>query len=194
MYFFKQTRTRILIIEDLDRYEEISLEIFKKLKELNFMLNSNETISKNGGVIFIYALRDDLFLNPEDRVKFFDNIIPVVSKFSSQNAKQYIMELYRKIQNKYELTINENLFSILSLNIQDRRLLNNIFMEFKTYIDILKDNQDIDYTQLFAIISYKNIKPSDFDKRLEFDGYLYNIFNSNKKLIEKYKAMSMEEI
>lgn len=69
------------------------------------MLNSNETISKNGGVIFIYALRDDLFLNSEDRVKFFDNIIPVVSKFSSQNAKQYIMELYRKIQNKYELTI-----------------------------------------------------------------------------------------
>ncbi len=32
VYFFKQTRTRILIIEDLDRYEEISLEIFKKLK------------------------------------------------------------------------------------------------------------------------------------------------------------------
>lgn len=184
VYFFKQTRTRILIIEDLDRYEEISLEIFKKLKELNFMLNSNETISKNGGVIFIYALRDDLFLNPEDRVKFFDNIIPVVSKFSSQNAKQYIMELYRKIQNKYELIINENLFSILSLHIQDRRLLNNIFMEFKTYIDILKDNQDIDYTQLFAIISYKNIKPSDFDKRLEYDGDLYNIFNSKKEFIK----------
>lgn len=184
VYFFKQTKTRILIIEDLDRYEEISLEIFKKLKELNFMLNSNETISKNGGVIFIYALRDDLFLNPEDRVKFFDNIIPVVSKFSSQNAKQYIMELYKKIKNKYELTINENLFSILSLYIQDRRLLNNIFMEFKTYIDILKDNQDIDYTQLFAIISYKNIKPSDFDKRLEYDGDLYNIFNSKKEFIK----------
>ena len=183
VYFFKQTKTKILIIEDLDRYEKISLEIFKKLKELNFMLNSNETISKNGGVIFIYALRDDLFLNPEDRVKFFDNIIPVVSKFSSQNAKQYIMELYKKIQNKYELTINENLFSILSLHIQDRRLLNNIFMEFKMYIDVLKDNQDIDYTQLFAIISYKNIKPSDFDKRLEYDGDLYNIFNSKKEFI-----------
>jgi len=184
VYFFKQTKTRILIIEDLDRYEKISLEIFKKLKELNFLLNSNETISKNGGVIFIYALRDDLFLNPEDRVKFFDNIIPVVSKFSSQNAKQYIMELYKKIQNKYKLTINENLFSILSLHIQDRRLLNNIFMEFKTYIDVLKDNQDIDYTQLFAIISYKNIKPSDFDKRLEYDGDLYNIFNSKNEFIK----------
>lgn len=184
VYFFKQTKTRILIIEDLDRYEKVSLEIFKKLKELNFMLNSNETIFKNGGVIFIYALRDDLFLNPEDRVKFFDNIIPVVSKFSGQNAKQYIMELYNKIKDKYKLTINENLFSILSLHIQDRRLLNNIFMEFKTYIDVLKDNQDIDYTQLFAIISYKNIKPSDFDKRLEYDGDLYNIFNLKKEFVK----------
>lgn len=184
VYFFKQTKTRILIIEDLDRYEEISLEIFKKLKELNFMLNSNETISKNGGVIFIYALRDDLFLNPEDRVKFFDNIIPVVSEFSSQNAKQYIMELYKKIKDKYDLSINKNLFSILSLYIYDRRLLNNIFMEFKSYIDVLKDNQDIDYTQLFAIISYKNLQPSDFDKRLEYDGDLYNIFNSKKEFIK----------
>lgn len=184
VYFFKQTKTRILIIEDLDRYEKISLEIFKKLKELNFMLNSNETIFKNGGVIFIYALRDDLFLYPEDRVKFFDNIIPVVSKFSGQNAKQYIMELYNKIKDKYKLTINENLFSILSLHIQDRRLLNNIFMEFKTYIDVLKDNQDIDYTQLFAIISYKNIKPSDFDKRLEYNGDLYNIFNLKKEFVK----------
>ena len=31
-----------------------------------------------------------------------------------------------KIKDKYKLTINENLFSILSLHIQDRRLLNNI--------------------------------------------------------------------
>lgn len=56
-------------------------------------------------------------------------------------------------------------------------------MEFKMYIDVLKDNQDIDYTQLFAIISYKNINPSDFDKRLEYDGDLYNIFNSKKEFI-----------
>lgn len=193
VYFFKQTRTRILIIEDLDRYGEISIEIFEKLKELNFMLNSNETISKNGGVIFIYALRDDLFLKPEDRVKFFDTIIPVVSKFSSQNAKEYIIEQYDKIKNKYKLEINKNLFSILSLHIQDRRLLNNIFMEFKTYIDVLKDNQDIDYTQLFAIISYKNIKPSDFDKRLEYEGNLYNIFNLKKELVRILIAELSEE-
>ncbi len=39
----------MLIIEDLDRYGNISLEIFKRLKELNFLLNSNETIRNNRG-------------------------------------------------------------------------------------------------------------------------------------------------
>lgn len=46
VYFFKQTKTKILVIEDLDRYGNVSLEVFEKLKELNYLLNSNETIKK----------------------------------------------------------------------------------------------------------------------------------------------------
>lgn len=183
VYFFKQTKTNMLIIEDLDRYGNISLEIFKKLKELNFLLNSNETIRNNGGVLFIYALRDDLFLNNEDRVKFFDNIIPVVSKFSNQNAKEYIMELYKEFHDKYELNIDEKLLRVISIYIQDRRLLLNIFMEFKTYVDNLKNNQHINYTELFAVICYKNINPIDFEKRLKYNGDLYNVFNYKNEFI-----------
>lgn len=193
VYFFKQTKTNILVIEDLDRYGNISLEIFKKLKELNFLLNSNETIEKNGGVIFIYALRDDLFLNHEDRVKFFDYIIPVVSKFSNQNAKEYIMELYQIFHDKYNLLIDEKLLRLISIYIQDRRLLLNIFMEFKTYIDALKNNQHINYTELFAVICYKNINPLDFEKRLKYKGDLYNIFNYKNDFIKTINSKLMEE-
>ena len=183
VYFFKQTKTNMLIIEDLDRYGNTSLEIFKKLKELNFLLNANETIKSNGGVLFIYALRDDLFLYNEDRVKFFDNIIPVVSKFSNQNAKEYIMELYKEFQDKYKLNIDEKLLRLISIHIQDRRLLLNIFMEFKTYIDNLKNNQHINYTELFAVMCYKNINPVDFEKRLKYKGDLYNLFNYKNEFI-----------
>lgn len=183
VYFFKQTKTNMLIIEDLDRYGNVSLEIFKKLKELNFLLNSNKTIRNNGGVLFIYALRDDLFLHNEDRVKFFDNIIPVVSKFSSQNVKEYIMELYKEFQDKYNLNIDEKLLRVISIYILDRRLLLNIFMEFKTYVDNLKNNQYINYTELFAVICYKNINPVDFEKRLKYTGDLYNIFNYKNEFI-----------
>ena len=193
VYFFKQTKTHILVIEDLDRYGNVSLEIFKKLKELNFLLNSNDTIKKNGGVIFIYALRDDLFLNHEDRVKFFDYIIPVVSKFSSQNAKEYIMELYQIFHDKYNLLIDEKLLRLISIYIQDRRLLLNIFMEFKTYIDALKNNQHINYTELFAVICYKNINPLDFEKRLKYKGDLYNLFNYRNDFIKNINSKMLEE-
>lgn len=177
VYFFKQTKTNILIIEDLDRYGNVSLQIFKKLKELNYLLNANENIKKRGGVIFIYALRDDLFLNNEDRVKFFDCIIPVVSKFSTKNSKEYINNLYKEFQQVFpKIRIEDKLLNIISLYICDRRLLLNIFMEYKTYIDVLKGNQDINYSELFALICYKNINPNDFEKRLKKQGDLYNLF------------------
>lgn len=177
VYFFKQTKTNILIIEDLDRYGNVSLQVFKRLKELNYLLNANENIKKRGGVIFIYALRDDLFLNNEDRVKFFDCIIPIVSKFSIKNSKEYINKLYKEFQQVFpKIKIEDKLLKIISMYICDRRLLLNIFMEYKTYIDVLKDNQDINYSELFALICYKNINPNDFEKRLKKQGDLYNLF------------------
>ena len=188
VYFFKTTKNKILVIEDIDRYENVSLEIFKELKELNYLLNANKEINRNGGVIFVYAIRDDLFKDKNDRVKFFDYIIPVVSKFSTKNSKEYLIELYDKLKadEKYsKIKIDNAVFSTVSHYIQDRRLLNNIFTEFKVYVDVLDDNQEINYTQLFALICYKNINPEDFEKVNKFEGDLYNIFE-NKDLLVKY--------
>lgn len=200
VYFFRKTKHNIMVIEDLDRYGNISLEIFRKLKELNFLLNANKSIKKNGGVIFIYAVRDDLFSNCKNRVKFFDCIIPVVSKFSNQNTKQYIDDLYNQFVDKYKIVIDESLRRIISFYINDRRLLLNIFMEMKMYIDNLKKNTEINYNELFSIVCYKNLNPIDFDKRLYLQGDLYNLFNSkniliklvNKELNEKNDKLLIE--
>ena len=182
VYFFEKTKTEIVVIEDLDRYDDVSMEVFKSLKELNFMLNANKNIKNN--IVFLYAIRDDLFSTSEDRVKFFDTIIPVVSTFSMQNCKEYLLNNYKKLNEIYNLKIDEKLFDILSLFIKDRRILVNIFMEFKMYIDILKNHQEVDDTRLFALIAYKNIQPNDFDKRLKNEGDLFNIFQLKKVIID----------
>lgn len=182
VYFFEKTKTEIVVIEDLDRYDDVSMEVFKSLKELNFMLNANKNIKNN--IVFLYAIRDDLFSTSEDRVKFFDTIIPVVSTFSMQNCKEYLLNNYKRLNEIYNLKIDEKLFDILSLFIKDRRILVNIFMEFKMYIDILKNHQEVDDTRLFALIAYKNIQPNDFDKRLKNDGDLFNIFQLKKVIID----------
>lgn len=132
----------------------------------------------------MYAIRDDLFCESKDRVKFFDYIIPVVSKFSKQNSKEYIKELYKEFNSKDKFEIDNKLLRIISFYIQDRRLLINIFTEFQTYVDNLSKNPDINYTELFAIICYKNLKPTDFEKRLYLEGDLYNLLDSKKRLIK----------
>ena len=113
VYFFEKTGTEIVVIEDLDRYDNVSMEVFKSLKELNFMLNANKNIKNN--IVFVYAMRDDLFSTSEDRVKFFETIIPIVSTFSMQNCKEYLVDCYKKLKKIYELRIDEKLFDILSL-------------------------------------------------------------------------------
>ena len=182
VYFFEKTGTEIVVIEDLDRYDNVSMEVFKSLKELNFMLNANKNIKNN--IVFVYAMRDDLFSTSEDRVKFFETIIPVVSTFSMQNCKEYLIDCYKKLKKIYEIKIDEKLFDILSIFVKDRRILANIFMEFKMYIDVLKNHQEVDDTRLFALIAYKNIRPNDFEERLRNKGDLYNIFELKKMIIE----------
>lgn len=184
IYFFQKIKCNLVIIEDLDRYGNISLNVFKQLKELNHVLNSNETIKQNGGLVFVYSLRDNLFLSAENRVKFFDYIIPVVPKFSSNNVKAHIIDIYSKLLENYKnIEIDDNLFTVLSLYIKDRRLLHNIFMEYKVYVDAFVGNREINYTQLFALICYKNINPYDFDERLKGSGDLYNIFDLKSTFI-----------
>lgn len=80
MYFFETTEYRLIFFEDLDRLDDRT--IFVHLRELNNLLNCNENIK--GKVVFIYAVKDDIFTK-EDRTKFFDFIIPVIPIINSTN-------------------------------------------------------------------------------------------------------------
>ena len=51
-------------------------KIFVHLRELNNLLNNDDSI-KRKPIVFVYAVRDDIF-SKEDRTKFFDFIIPII--------------------------------------------------------------------------------------------------------------------
>ncbi|MBC2243151.1 hypothetical protein HCB25_03660 [Listeria booriae] len=55
MYFFRKSRKKIIIFEDLDRFEKPS--IFQELRELN--LNVNKRQPK---IVFVYSLQDKVFI------------------------------------------------------------------------------------------------------------------------------------
>lgn len=75
IYFFGEIKYEIVIFEDLDRFKS-STKIFVKIRELNRLLNSTNLSSK--GIVFIYAVRDDLFESRREKTKFFDFIIPII--------------------------------------------------------------------------------------------------------------------
>lgn len=66
VYFFEKTGRDVVIIEDLDRFEDPS--IYASLRELNTLLNASEQLTKRP-IHFIYAVRDSIFEDLEDKRK-----------------------------------------------------------------------------------------------------------------------------
>ncbi|MGJ1432481.1 hypothetical protein ACR79M_13025 [Sphingobacterium spiritivorum] len=178
LYFFEVTNYTVVIIEDLDRFEQT--EIFTKLRELNLLINYSDKIKRD--IAFIYAVRDDMFKD-KDRTKFFDFIIPVIPVINSSNSNEKLLEIINK--NKYD--IKPQLIENISFFIDDMRLLYNITNEYYIYHKKLgKLNQD----KLMSMIVYKNIYPNDFVDLSNGEGKLYDVFNKKDTFLkEKQEAI-----
>jgi len=173
LYFFEVTEYNVVIIEDLDRFR--TSEIFTKLREINFLLNNSKK-TKEKDIVFIYAVRDEMFID-RDRTKFFDFIIPVIPIINSSNSSSKLLN--KRDLNQY--AISEDLIEDISLFIDDMRLLHNIMNEFHLYQQAL---ENLAPDKLLAIIVYKNIDPLDFVLLSKNSGILYECLNSRNRYIK----------
>mgnify|MGYP001427431856 CR=1 FL=1 len=180
LYFFSIRPYNVVIIEDLDRFQET--EIFTKLREINLLLNSSEKI-KGKDIVFIYAVRDDMFID-KDRTKFFDFIIPVIPVINSSNSNQIL----KNKRNTYKYNISDDFIENIAFYIDDMRLLHNICNEFYLYKSCLETN--LKQEKLFGILTYKNIYPNDFIDLSNGKSVLNNIFNSKRN----YTALEISKI
>ena len=163
VYFFEETGYRIVVIEDLDRFESAS--IFVALRELNNLLNHYEGIKEK--ITFIYAIKDDMFQKEGERTKFFDFIIPIVPYISSTNSGEILRQQLQFDDEKntsrlYDIT--GEYISLISPYISDMRDLICICNEFIVFKNTLKGNQSLNLndTQMFSLIVFKNLYPKDF--------------------------------
>lgn len=175
LYFFQQTQYDVVLIEDLDRFDNV--EIFLKLKELNFLLNTSKTIRRK--IIFIYAVRDDLFSDSE-RVKCFDymtSVVPIINKSNSKN------KLKEELANRGVDNVSDTDLKEIGFFIDDMRLLKNIVNEYVQYKDKLPSK--IKFQNLLAIIVYKNYYPQDFVCLHNCKGLVYNLIIKKQHLMEQ---------
>ncbi|WP_394351452.1 YobI family P-loop NTPase [Flavobacterium bernardetii] len=183
IYFFERTKYNVVLIEDLDRFQEP--EIFTKLREINLLINISKQVNRH--IVFIYALKDEMFKN-SDRTKFFDFILPIIPVINSSNSYDFLLE---KLKND---EIDKNLLYDISLYIDDMRLLKNIINEYKIYHDKLTKETEIELipNKLLSFIIYKNLFPKDFAILHKNEGMIYEVFNIDLKTI-KQKQTEIEE-
>lgn len=180
-YFFEKTEYNVVIIEDLDRFDNTN--IFTKLREINTLLNNTNLIARE--INFIYAVGDDLFKDKKERVKFFEYIIPVIPFINSSNAKDQLLKLIRQAELSENIFSNEFLSDVITfIDDIDMRLLINIFHEFVVYERALKPEFIKNQEELFAIIIYKNIEPEDFTLLNNKQGNLYTLIKNKKIYID----------
>lgn len=183
IYFFEATNYNVVIIEDLDRFGDS--EVFTKLREINLLINNSKKIDRD--VVFIYAIKDDMFQD-KDRAKFFDFMLPVIPIVNFSNSGDRLKKLLKESSTK----IDNELIDDLSLFIDDMRLLYNIMNEFHVYAT--KDSNQLDMNKLLAIIVYKNLFPKDFTDLSENKGELFNTINSKNRYIQEAVSKIEKEI
>lgn len=190
LYFFEKTKTQIVFIEDIDRFED-AVDVFIKLRELNILINNSKDIDEV--VTFVYAVKDELFSKNNEKTKFFDLIIPVIPVIDYSNSNTQFLKKLRKDFIDTNI-LSENIIFNISPYINDMRTLINIINEFKIYYKIKTLKTSLDAEKLFGLIILKNIYPIDFKELQNRSGIVFNIFNKKHELIKKELEINEKKI
>ncbi|ABA89665.1 hypothetical protein Pcar_2426 [Syntrophotalea carbinolica DSM 2380] len=188
-YFFQSTNYDLVIIEDLDRFNDT--EIFVTLREINSLVNENAGVKRT--IRFLYALRDDMFVNT-DRTKFFEFIIPVIPIINTSNSIDMVLEQGRRLE--LDGRLDRQFLREVSRYLNDLRLIQNIFNEYAIYAANLETDGEtlLDANKLLAILIYKNVYPRDFEQLHRGAGTLAEILNLQDDLIGHGEAKYRTEI
>jgi hypothetical protein len=186
IYFFEKTKTQVVFIEDIDRFESAA-ETFIKLRELNILINNSKDILQK--VTFVYAVKDELFSRNDEKTKFFDLIIPIIPIIDYSNSSTQFIKRLKKdfIENKI---ISEDIIYDIAPYINDMRSLINIVNEFRTYYKIkVNENSEINGNSLFSLVVLKNIYPNEFKCLQNRQGVVYSIFHNKNEFYSELKTI-----
>ncbi|WP_415947544.1 hypothetical protein [Megamonas funiformis] len=191
LYFFEATGYEVVFFEDLDRLE--NNDIFIELRDLNFIINNYEGLKKP--VKFVYAVKDELFHNKEERTKFFDYIIPVIPIINESNSEDVFL---KEFENNTKCNISKEYIKDIAPFVSDMRVLYNIFNEFKIYKRTLKDSDSIKLVdeKMLSLIIFKNLYPKDFAElqNEQDEGIVKQAFKNKQSFIEKSTKKIREDI
>ena len=190
VYFFEETKYRIVFFEDLDRLEDPS--IFIHLRELNTLLNNYDGIKRR--IVFVYAIRDDIFT---DTTKFFEFIIPVIPIINSTNSGEIFLQKLEESEKKGIFhEISQEFILDVSPYVEDMRILQNIYNEFVVYKETIRTDQELKLSDetMMALIIFKNLYPREFAELQMERGVVKQAFEDKQRYISEQCMQWRNEI
>ena len=189
IYFFQSTKYDLVVVEDLDRFNDA--DIFVTLREINSLINANAGVNRQ--IRFLYALRDDMFVNT-DRTKFFEFIVPVIPIINASNSIDMVLDQGTRLALIGRL--DRQFLREVSRYLSDLRLITNIFNEYAIYVANLEadDKNLLDANKLLAVLIYKNVYPKDFENLHRGEGILAGILGRHDEFVAQGAAAHRSEI
>lgn len=178
----------------MDRFNQPN--IFIKLRELNTVINNYDNIKRK--VVFIYAIKDDMFKD-EERTKFFDFIVPVIPYINATNSGEILRGLLKfeksedGVYKSKNYDISDRYIWKISPFVQDMRVLTNICNEFLVYKRTLKTTKLKD-EEMFSMITFKNLYPKEFAELQAERGIVKQTFQEKEKFVINEKKKLEEQI
>lgn len=189
MYFFQVSGTDVVLIEDLDRFEDIA--VFDTLRSLNDLVNGSGEIGRK--VVFVYTVSDSILseigakksyadpdkeknhvhADPErekealargNQTKFFDVIIPIVPFVTTANSRDLLMQAMEPDKTH----ISPALIRLAARHVSDMRLMWSIRNEYEVHRNRLLDGDRIMPGNtpdiVFALVLLRATVPADYEK------------------------------
>jgi|JI8StandDraft_1071087.scaffolds.fasta_scaffold05434_4 hypothetical protein len=198
LFFFEVTKVDIVIFEDIDRFDNAS--IFEPLRELNVVLNSSLQVGRP--IRFIYAIKDSVFdelgtaitqegaeaqdavdaeLARANRTKFFDWVIPIVPFITQLNARDLMHQLFTTVKKDWQVT--PELLDLVAEHLTDMRLMKNTVNEYEVFASqLLTTVPGITPDHLFALVVYKNIHLTDFERITKGKSDLHRVYRASRSI------------
>ena len=138
-----------------------------------------------GRIVFVYAIRDDIFTDT-DRTKFFEFIIPVIPIINSTNSGEIFLQKLEESEKKGIVhEISQEFILDVSPYVEDMRILQNIYNEFVVYKETIRTDQDLKLSDetMMALIIFKNLYPREFAELQMERGVVKQAFEDKQRYI-----------
>lgn len=164
IHMFKFSKYNIVVFEDIDRIEKYKLQLFSRLKDMNFLINKSLR-SDNKEVQFIYLVQDSSFKTPYDKVKFFDAIIDVIPFYNVYTSNSLLKKTLSEV---CSYQISDEILNDASVLLNDPRIMYDVVNQFKllstNYENRVGNIEEEDINQILYLSIYKVLYPKRYEK------------------------------